>query len=58
MMCIYVYKFAQLNGRCIFLFASASPCYYVNLSQRPSVIPGLLAGYDAKPIGVGLGRDS
>ncbi|GMP84206.1 hypothetical protein CsSME_00037822 [Camellia sinensis var. sinensis] len=26
--------------------------------ERPLVIQGLLAGYDAKPIGVGLGRDS
>ncbi|GMP46429.1 hypothetical protein CsSME_00014593 [Camellia sinensis var. sinensis] len=25
---------------------------------RPLVIPGLLAGYDTKPIGVGLGRDT
>ncbi|GMQ10584.1 hypothetical protein CsSME_00053533 [Camellia sinensis var. sinensis] len=28
------------------------------LSGRPSVIRGLLAGYDTKPIGVGLGRDN
>ncbi|GMP93713.1 hypothetical protein CsSME_00043430 [Camellia sinensis var. sinensis] len=28
-----------------------------NFCQSPLVIPGLLAGYDAKPIGADLGRD-
>ncbi|GMQ10359.1 hypothetical protein CsSME_00053393 [Camellia sinensis var. sinensis] len=30
-------------------------CYSI---RRPLVIQGLLAGYDAKPLGAGLGRDN
>ena len=47
---------AQLYGLCMFsIFASVTPtiCYYV---KRPLVIQGLLAGYDARSIGVGSGH--
>ncbi|GMP81309.1 hypothetical protein CsSME_00036064 [Camellia sinensis var. sinensis] len=37
-----------------FSFVSQPP----RLPRRPSAIQGLLAGYDAKPIGAGLGHDS
>ncbi|GMP77612.1 hypothetical protein CsSME_00033830 [Camellia sinensis var. sinensis] len=46
-------SFMELN-----LFLSANLCASRGGSGcRPSVIPGLLAGYDAKLVGAGLGRD-
>lgn len=42
----------------IFCYLLPLAHYFVNLFQRPSIILGLLAGYNPKPIGAGLGCDT
>ena len=54
------YRLSQLIGHCLFtVLASASPCtlYYCITVKQAFGHLGLLAGYGAKPIGAGLGRD-
>ena len=52
------YTLTQLYGQCIFLYSLPQPLIICLSVKRPLVIQGLLADYDAKPIGAGLGRDS
>ena len=54
------YRLSQLIGHCLItVLASARPCtlfYCITVKQAFGNL-GLLAGYGAKPIGPGLGRD-
>ena len=57
---LFAYRLSQLNGHYLFtVLASARPCtlfYCITVLQAFGNL-GLLAGYGAKPIGPGLGRD-
>ena len=56
----FSYRLSQLIGHCLFtVLASARPCtlFYCSTVQQAFGNLGLLAGYGAKPIGPGLGRD-
>ena len=58
---LFAYRLSQLIGRCLFtVLASVNPCtlYYCITVKQAFGNLGLLAGYGAKPIGAGLGRDS
>ena len=58
---LFAYRLSQLHGHYLFtVLASARPCtlfYCITVKQAFGNL-GLLAGYGAKPIGPGLGRDS
>ena len=58
---LFAYRLSQLNGHyLITVLASARPCtlfYCITVKQAFGNL-GLLAGYGAKPIGPGLGRDN
>ena len=47
----------RLIGLCMFLFVLLPPLLISYFVKRPLVIKALLAGYNAKPKGAGLGHD-
>ena len=57
---LFAYRLSQLIEHCLFtVLASARPCtlfYCITVKQAFGNL-GLLAGYGAKPIGPGFGRD-
>ena len=58
---LFAYRLSQLIGHCLFtVLASARPCtlFYCTTVKQAFGNLGLLAGYGAKPIGPGLGRDT
>ena len=57
---LLAYRLSQLIGHCLItVLASARPCtlFYCITVKQAFGNHGLLAGYGAKPIGAGLGRD-
>ena len=57
---LLAYRLSQLIGHCLItVLASARPCtlFYCTTVLQAFGNLGLLAGYGAKPIGAGLGRD-